>query len=71
MLKKLILIYILANSVNTKCRSSKLIVILSCKIIIDALEQGAHCLVLFFLLLALSKLLSIDRLVQTRQHYLL
>ena len=43
-------IYLLANSVNTKCRPSKLIAILSCKIILDQLEQGAHCLVNFFII---------------------
>ena len=35
-------IYLLANSVNTKCRPSKLIAILSCKIIIDALASKVH-----------------------------
>ena len=40
---------ILANSVNTKCRPSKLIAIPFCKIIIDALEKGAHCFASFFI----------------------
>ena len=44
-----LLLTILANSVNTKCRPSKLIAILSCKIIIDALGQGAHYFVNFFI----------------------
>ena len=35
-------IYLLANSVNAKCRPSKLIAILSCKIIIDALASKVH-----------------------------
>ena len=43
-------IYLLANSVNTKCRPSKLIAIPFCKIIIDALGQGAHCFVSFFII---------------------
>ena len=43
-----LLLTILANSVNTKCRPSKLIAILSCKIIMDEPEQGAHCFAKFF-----------------------
>ena len=38
---------LLVNSVNTECRSSKLIAIPVCKIVIDALGQGAHCFVSF------------------------
>ena len=41
---------ILANSVNTKYRTFKLIVITFFKIIIDALGQGAHCFVSFFII---------------------
>ena len=41
---------ILANSVNTKYRTFKLIVIPFFKIIIDALWQGAHCFVSFFII---------------------
>ena len=41
-------IYLLANSVNTKCRPSKLIAILSCKIIIDALASKVHIALQFF-----------------------
>ena len=40
----------LANSVNTKCRPSKLIVIHFWKIIIDALGQGTHYFVSFFII---------------------
>ena len=46
----MLLYYLLANSVNTKCRPSKLIAIPFCKIIIDALGQGAHCFVSFFII---------------------
>ena len=41
---------ILANSVSTKCRPSKLIAIPFCKIVIDALRQGVHCFVSFFII---------------------
>ena len=47
-----LLLTILANSVNTKCRPSKLIAILSCKIILDQLEQGAHCQIFFIINIA-------------------
>ena len=40
----------LANSVNTKCRPSKLTAIPFFKIIIDALGKGAHCFVSFFII---------------------
>ena len=53
---------ILANRVNIKCRPSKLITIPFCKILIDALGQGAHCFV-SFLLLTLIKLLSNEFLI--------
>ena len=43
-------VYILANSVNTRCRPSKLIATPFCKIIIDALGQDAHCFVSFFII---------------------
>ena len=56
-------IRILANRVNIKCRPSKLITIPFCKILIDALGQGAHCFV-SFLLLTLSKLLSNEFLIE-------
>ena len=39
-----------ANSVNIKCCPFKLIAIPFCKTIIDALGQGAHCLVSFFII---------------------
>ena len=42
--------YKLANSVNTKCRPSKLTAIPFFKIIIDALGKGAHCFVSFFII---------------------
>ena len=56
------LLYWLANSVNTKCRPYRLIAIPFCKIVIDALEQGAHGFV-SFLLLTLIKLLSNEFLI--------
>ena len=43
-------VILLANCVTTKCRPSKLIAIPFCKIIIDALGQGAHCFVRFFII---------------------
>ena len=45
---RIMLQVMLVNCVNTKCRPSKLIAIPFCKIIIDALGQGAHCFVSFF-----------------------
>ena len=41
---------LLANSVNTKCLPSKLMAIPFYKIIIDALEQGAHYFVSFLII---------------------
>ena len=41
---------LLANSVNAKCRPSKLIAIPFCKIITDALGQGAHRFASFFII---------------------
>ena len=45
-----VFLLLLANSVNTKCRPSKVIAIPFFKIIIDALGQGAHCFVSFFII---------------------
>ena len=42
------LLSLLANSINTKRRPSQAN-ILSCKIIIETLDQGAHCFVIFFI----------------------
>ena len=47
---KVILTTLLANSVNTKCHPSKAIALPFCKIIVDALGQGTHCLVSFFII---------------------
>ena len=43
-------ISLLVNSVNTKCRPSKLIAIPFCKIIIDALGQSERCFVSYFII---------------------
>ena len=47
---------VLANSVNTKCRPSKLIAIPFWKIIIDALGQGLHCLLVSFFVINIEKI---------------